>query len=312
MLTHGSLFAGIGGFDLGFERAGIKTVWQVEIDDYCRRVLAKHWPDAQRFSDIRECGKHNLPWVDILSGGFPCQDISNAGKRAGIDGERSGLWSEYARIICELRPRFVVVENVAALLNRGMERVLGDLAQIGYDAEWQSIRASDVGAPHRRERIWIVAYPGSTLLAYPRCQHFDVQQPLPRVYEPSGSGEVAVSISDRGGCGRPHNSVQIDRPVIFRGWNALDDAGTMGVSESVPHDDGTGFAQLQRQRSTAWSSGRTIPYADAWWEIEPGVDRVADGIPDVVDRLRGLGNAVVPQIAEWIGRRIVEVGHGRD
>jgi DNA (cytosine-5)-methyltransferase 1 len=167
-LTHGSLFAGIGGFDLGFERAGIKTVWQVEIDGYCRRVLARHFPHARRFDDIRECWggecgfaetrKHYLRKVDVLSGGFPCQDISNAGKRAGIDGERSGLWSEYARLIRELRPRFVVVENVAALLGRGMERVLGDLAACGYDAEWQSIRASDVGAPHRRERIWIVAY----------------------------------------------------------------------------------------------------------------------------------------------------------
>ena len=158
-LTHGSLFAGIGGFDLGFQRAGIKTVWQVEIDAYCRAVLASHFPDAQRFDDVRTVGGHNLPRVDILSGGFPCQDISNAGKRAGIDGERSGLWSEYARIIRELRPRYVVVENVAALLGRGMGRVLGDLAACGYDAEWQSIRASDVGAPHRRERIWIVAYP---------------------------------------------------------------------------------------------------------------------------------------------------------
>jgi site-specific DNA-cytosine methylase len=158
-LRHGSLFTGIGGFDLGFERAGIKTVWQVEIDGYCRKVLARHFPDAERFGDIRECGARNLGRVDVLSGGFPCQDISNAGKRAGIDGERSGLWSEYARIIRELRPRYVVVENVAALLGRGMERVLGDLAACGYDAEWQSIRASDVGAPHRRERIWIVAYP---------------------------------------------------------------------------------------------------------------------------------------------------------
>src|ERR1700678_1941479 len=116
-LTHGSLFSGIGGFDLGFERAGIKNVWQVEIDPYCQRVLAKQFPDAERFDDVRTVGRHNLKPVDIISGGFPCQDISTAGKRAGIaEGTRSGLWSEYARIIGELRPRFVVVENVAALL----------------------------------------------------------------------------------------------------------------------------------------------------------------------------------------------------
>src|SRR5256885_1463792 len=109
-LTHGSLFAGIGGLDLGFERAGIKTVWQVEIDEYCRRVLEKHFPEAERFRDIRECGAHNLRAVDILSGGFPCQDIAYCGFGAGLAGERSGLWYEYARIIRELGPRLVVVE----------------------------------------------------------------------------------------------------------------------------------------------------------------------------------------------------------
>ena len=132
-MTHGSLFSGIGGFDLGFQRAGIETLWQVEIDGYCRRVLARHFPGAERYEDVRSCGVRNLRAVDVISGGFPCQDISN-GKRAGIDGERSGPWSEYARIIRELRPRYVVVENVAALLGRGMERVLGDLAACGYDA----------------------------------------------------------------------------------------------------------------------------------------------------------------------------------
>ena len=158
-MTLGSLFAGIGGIDLGFERAGFETVWQVEINPYCRRVLERHFPDAERFEDVRTVGRHNLRPVDVIAGGFPCQDISNAGKRAGIDGERSGLWSEYARIICELRPKFVLVENVAALLGRGMGRVLGDLSTLGYDAEWEIISAADVGAPHLRERVWIVAHP---------------------------------------------------------------------------------------------------------------------------------------------------------
>ncbi len=136
-----------GGFDLGFERAGFETVWQVEIDDFCRKVLAKNFPKAERYGDIRECGSHNLKQVDVICGGFPCQDISNAGLRAGIDGERSGLWSEMHRIIRELRPRYVLVENVAALLGRGMGRVLGDLAAIAYDAEWEIVSAADVGAP---------------------------------------------------------------------------------------------------------------------------------------------------------------------
>ena len=158
-MTHGSLFAGIGGFDLGFRWAGIETVWRVEIDPYCRKILERHFPEAERFNDVRECGAHNLKPVDILTGGFPCQDISYAGKGAGIDGERSGLWREMHRIICELRPPYVVVENVPALLTRGMGQVLGSLAESGYDAEWESLPAAAFGAPHIRDRVWILAYP---------------------------------------------------------------------------------------------------------------------------------------------------------
>jgi DNA (cytosine-5)-methyltransferase 1 len=256
-MTHGSLFSGIGGFDLGFERAGIETVWQVENDEYCRRVLARHFPNAKRYDDVRKVGAHNLSAVDILSGGFPCQDISSAGKRAGIDGERSVLWSEYARIIRELRPRFVVVENVAALLGRGMERVLGDLAAIGYDAEWQSIRASDVGAPHRRERIWIVAD------------------------------------SERNG--------RQQSPQVFCRRESL--ATTR--REDLGNTDSQRLADPQGcDAGTERNRGRAFGYS-SWWNVEPNVGRVAHGIPARVDRLKGLGNAVVPQITEWIGRRIV-------
>ena len=161
-LTFGSLFAGIGGFDLGLERAGMECRWQVEIDDYCQRVLAKHWPDVKRYGDVRNVGKHNLEPVDLICGGFPCQDISELGKRAGIQGRRSRLWAEFYRIICELRPRFVLVENVSDLLVRGMGAVLGDLARCGYDATWQLLPASAFGLPHLRERAFIVAYPSGT------------------------------------------------------------------------------------------------------------------------------------------------------
>jgi DNA (cytosine-5)-methyltransferase 1 len=207
--TMGSLFAGIGGFDLGFERAGFKTKWQVEIDPYCRKVLEKHFPHAKRYNDVREVGAHNLEPVDVICGGFPCQDISNAGKRAGIEGERSGLWSEYARIVGELRPRFVVVENVAALLGRGIGRVLGDLAEIGYDAEWEIISAADVGAPHLRERVWIVAYPDALCLRpqgfwpsaegpWSREQFEGLVQTELRLSLPSGkSGGVRDGVSGR-------------------------------------------------------------------------------------------------------------------
>ncbi len=233
-LTFGSLFSGIGGFDLGFERAGMACQWQVEIDDYCNRVLAKHWPDVRRYKDAREVGKHNLKAVDVICGGFPCQDISHAGKQAGItDDTRSGLWSEYYRIICELRPRYVVVENVTALLVRGMGRVLGDLAEGGYDAEWQSLPAAAFSAPHIRDRLFILAHTNNA-----RCY-----------------------------------------PVNF-----IEDG-----LQATP--------QL-------WESFRTTD-RKAWLEDKCGLSGDANGVPSRVDRLRGLGNAVVPQVAEWLGARIV-------
>jgi len=158
--TIGSLFAGIGGLELGLEAAlGWETRWQVEIDPFCRGVLARHWPDADRsVTDIREAGAHNLARVDLVCGGFPCVEISSAGRKGGIYVGNSALWSEMERVVCELQPRAVVVENPADLLYRGMGRVLGDLAALGYDAEWSVLPACAVGAPHARERVFVVAY----------------------------------------------------------------------------------------------------------------------------------------------------------
>lgn len=160
-LTVGSLFAGVGGLELGLEWAfdgQARTVWQVEQNPYALSILARHWPDAARHPDVRAVGRHNLGAVDILCGGFPCQDISVAGNGAGLAGERSGLWFEYARLVRELGPRVVIVENVAALVGRGLDVVLGELAAGGYDALWLPLRAADVGAPHRRERLFVVAW----------------------------------------------------------------------------------------------------------------------------------------------------------
>jgi DNA (cytosine-5)-methyltransferase 1 len=157
-LTFGSLFAGIGGFDLGFERAGFECRWQVEIDQYATKILEKHWPQVHRKRDIRKCSFRNLERVDIIAGGFSCQDISYAGLGAGLDGERSGLFFEAIRLVRELQPRAVVLENVAALLARGLDRVLGTLAEIGYNAEWHCIPAAAVGAPHIRDRVFVLAY----------------------------------------------------------------------------------------------------------------------------------------------------------
>lgn len=164
-LTFGSLFAGIGGIDLGLERAGMRCAWQVEIDDYATRVLEKHWPDVPKFRDVRQCGAHNLPAADLICGGFPCQPHSEAGRRRGAGDERD-LWPEFRRIIRELRPRWIVGENVPGLLSTDAGRffggILGDLADLGYDAEWSVLSACAVGAPHTRERVFIVAYPNGT------------------------------------------------------------------------------------------------------------------------------------------------------
>ena len=165
------LFSGIGGFSLGLERTGgFETVAFCEIEPFPRKVLAKHWSGVPIYEDVRTLTGDTLARdgiaVDVMTGGFPCQDLSVAGKRAGLNGERSGLWSEIVRLIGELRPRYVIVENVANLLSGPSEkrggwfgRVLGDLAECGYDAEWENIPASALGAPHRRERVWIIAYP---------------------------------------------------------------------------------------------------------------------------------------------------------
>jgi DNA (cytosine-5)-methyltransferase 1 len=223
----GSLFAGIGGFDLGLERAGHRTIWQVEIDPFRRAILSRRFPNAKRFGDIRELDLRTLEPVDIIAGGFPCEDISHIGLRAGIGGIKSGLWASFSRIIGELRPRYVLVENVPGLLTGGgMGRVLGDLAASGYDAEWECLPAAAIGAPHLRARIWLLAYP-------------------------------AVN-----GDGAPQ---------------------------------GTVFA------------GRQGPEHSPWWAAEPGVVRVADGLPNRVDRLEAIGDALVPQIAEWIGNRLKAV-----
>lgn len=164
------LFSGIGGFSLGLERAkgygeytGFETVAFCEIEEFPRRVLAKHWPEVPCYRDVRELTAERLAadgiWPDVVTGGFPCQDLSLAGKGAGLGGEQSGLFFELLRVVDEVRPQYVIMENVSALLRRGMGEVLAGLAARGFDAEWDCLPASFVGAPHNRDRIWIVAYP---------------------------------------------------------------------------------------------------------------------------------------------------------
>lgn len=271
-LTFGSLFAGIGGIDLGFERAGMVCKWQVEIDDYARRVLAKHWPDVRRHDDVRTWPQPDSERVDVIAGGFPCQDISYAGKGAGLAGERSGLFYEAVRVVREMGPRIVVMENVSALLTRGLDAVLGTMDSIGYDSQWHCIPASAVGAPHRRDRVFIVSYSKSE-----RCRTW-------RPWRIAGVGsrqEDAANVADAEDAVRRSHS---------------------GVAASGRTDN-----RQQPRRPVSGTMSR-----DNWWADEPAVGRVADGVPNRLDRLRGLGNAVVPQVAEWIGRRIVEASRDVD
>ena len=232
------LFSGIGGFSLGLERTGgFKTVAFCEIEEYPRRVLAKHWPGVPIHRDVRELRAEHVGAIDVICGGFPCQDISWAGEGAGLEGARSGLWREYARLIGEIRPRFVIVENVAALLRRGMSVVCGDLARIRYDAEWSVVSACSMGAPHVRRRVFIVAYPDSL-------------NGRPRLWDTAA---------------RPNWPLQ---------------------------------------------EGDSLEGARAGWEprlANPSeLYRGADGVPFGMDRNRGVGNAIIPQIAEAIGRAILE------
>jgi DNA (cytosine-5)-methyltransferase 1 len=284
--TVGSLFAGIGGLDLGFERAGFKSVWQVEIDPYCTKVLAKNFPEAERYEDVRKVGRHNLRPVDIIVGGFPCQDISVAGKGIGIvPGSRSGLWSEMCRIISELRPKFVLVENVTALLRRGMGRVLGDLADIGYDAEWRIISALEGGGIHRRERVWIIAYPAK--IGCDVCRHYREKRYLlsnenePREKDKQGGqGRISGFYEKLDGC-----SCSDSREERIQGF----------LSEEIPRFET--FSWSQDVRRIEDLRGRSdIP--------EPLFRGSRDGIPGWMDRVGALGNAVVPQIAEWIALKI--------
>ena len=292
------LFSGIlvGGFSLGLERAGgFSTVAFCEIEPFPRKVLAKHWPGVPQYEDVRTLTADTLARdgiaVDVITGGFPCQDLSVAGKRAGLAGERSGLWSEIVRLVGELSPRYVIVENVANLLSGPSERrggwfgrVLGDLAECGYDAEWENIPAAALGAPHRRERVWIVAY---------------ADKERPRFGTASRRSSGAIHDGDR-----DHQGAVGGRQVFEHG---------IGGRCPVAHPNGFhaqgqqpgGVDTQERAGPLTGPTGPLLAELGAVWRTEPDVGRVAHGVPSRVDRLAGLGNAVVPQIPELIGRAIM-------
>lgn len=266
-LSFGSLFAGIGGMDLGLERAGWECRWQVENNEWCQRILAKHWPNVPRYGDVRAVGDE-LERVDLICGGFPCQPVSKAGRRKAQADDR-WLWPEFARLIRLLRPRFVLLENVPGLLNANSGSafgdVLGDLATLRYDVEWDCIPAISVGAPHLRDRFFGVAYAHDSGCFHGQAQVFSAEGRLDALRQSQPSGADVADTDSKG---------------------LTDVQGSAAVS----------------QRTRIGAIGHS-----GWWDVEPPVGRVADGVPRRVDRIRGLGNAVVPQVAEYIGRRLMAV-----
>ena len=289
-LTYGSLFSGIGGIDLGMDIAGFDCAWQVEVDDYCRQVLETHWPGVPKYGDIYEVKGSELESVDIICGGFPCQPVSQAGKRVGVDDER-WLWDEFYRLICEVRPRWVVAENVPGLLSansgRAFAGVLRDLAKGGYDAVWDMFPAGGsggVGALHKRQRIFIIA-------------------------------KLAESKSKRHGR-RDSEERRIEGRELQQKKQERSEMGCQVKGRSRTHGDvsNTDQERLQRMVKGSQKSARQIKQigfcdrTSRWkgWDIEPDVGRVANGVPNRVDRLKALGNAVVPQVAYKVARMISE------
>ena len=287
-LTVGSLFSGIGGLDLGLERAGMRVIWQSEIDPYACKVLAKHWPEVPNLGDIKRINFADVVRPDVICGGYPCQPFSTAGKRQGEEDVRH-LWPWVRQALRVLRPRYAILENVRGHLSLGGTTVLSEIAALGYSAEWRVVSAASVGANHRRDRLVIVAYSDGS------SQTDGRQRPLV-------SSQDRSRRNDRGGS---HSNF---RQVTVRG--AGKDSGD--VADSDVREISRRDRRHETDRGEVFSRGNLCRGTQSyegwkWWETEPDVGRVAHGVSARVDRLRGLGNAVVPQVAEVIGRLVV--GH---
>lgn len=317
-LTHLSLFSGIGGLDLAAEWAGFQTVGQCEIADYAAKILARHWPDVARWRDIHTLTrgdffeKTGLRTVDVISGGFPCQPFSVAGKQKGKGDDRY-LWPELLRVVAELTPRWVVGENVPGILRIAATDVVKDLERAGYDVAVFDFEAAAVGAPHRRERIAFVANRDGAWEQQPRGERTEIRG------RTCNSGK-AVADPDGRGRGKPDvQNKQSRRTETGGGSKAMADAGGERLQRCQQHERNTKKSDCGKKRFYGTASecrkdlsdtdgemlhgevgnreqaGRS-GFADGMqWAIEPNVGRVANGVPNRVDRLKCLGNAVVPQ-----------------
>ena len=283
---------------MGLERTGgFETVAFCEICPKARKVLSKHWPNIKQYDDIKDLNNDKLIAdgieADVITGGFPCQDISSAGKGKGIKAERSGLWSEMFRLIGDVRPTWAIIENVSALRSKGLTLVLQNLSEIGYMCQWHCIPASAVGAPHQRDRIWIVANPqrnGFSPDTFTRSNEETIRQESSRQDNPLDSQRTScLSTTNANVADTISKSERMHTPRTLHDWQPNDrqKRGTVGSF----------FAGLCQ------TSTKTAGH----WAIEPNVGRVADGVPNRVDRLKQLGNSVVPQIPELIGNAILEV-----
>lgn len=295
-----ALFAGAGGGILGGSLLGWNTVCAVELEPYPRNVLLQRQRDGLLptfpiWDDV--CTFDGRPWrgcVDVVSGGFPCQDISVAGKGAGIAGARSGLWGEMFRVICEVRPRYAFMENSPMLTSRGLGRVLGDLAEAGYNAAWLVLGADDVGAPHVRKRIWILAHDTDSY-GVPGTEQGEQYD---RSEEFAGGGQNRV---EPGGI-----LAHADLPRAGRGKSCAEGAFTVGYSPSLGQQRATQSlecCQKQQHRRKSLTLPEQVKFTtprsktNAWWTLEPDVGRVADGVASRVDRLKAIGNGQVPLVA---------------
>ena len=249
--------------------------WQVEVNPFCLKVLQKHWPDVPKFKDVRNVGKHNLEPVDLVCGGFPCQPHSISGKRKGAEDDRN-LWPEFLRIVKEIRPAWVLAENVPGIVSLYLDQVLSDLESAGYTCWPLNIPACAFNAPHIRKRIFVVAHTDSRTRS-----HREITQG-------GECGQVGWTQEQARRC----SCDVADASCQFRNGS----------------DDNRGCRP--QPLSQSGDSAEETQSFGGWWSSEPDVGRVAHGIPDRVDRLRALGNAVVPQIAEWIGRCIMETERG--
>jgi len=273
----GALFAGICGIELGFEEAGFKPPkWVIECNPFAQSIIKKRYPSTKIYGDVKKVDFRTIPKVQILTGGFPCQDISNAGKRAGIKGSRSSLWGYYCKAISQIQPKIAFIENVSALTQRGLDTVLCDLAKIGYDAEWYCIPASAVGANHQRDRIFIIAYPHSN------GDRFNItpnNKKKTEVWDKDNQGIISEQCSKTNG------------------------------SRDVSNTDTKRLQGCEKQRSIEKSREnrkQQFTRQDRGWSVEPKVGRMVNGIPNRVDRIKSLGNAVVPQVAEVFAKAIKE------